>query len=169
VNDREWIQAALQRYETPLLQYAARIAGTSDGARDAVQETFLELVEAERSAVEPRLAPWLFTVCRNKALDLRRKDGTMNASRAEAAELTGERLDPSAAMVQGEERARMAALLARLPEKQQEVLRLKFQGGLSYREIASVTGNSIGNVGFLLHVALRSLRDRLAVEGKVAS
>ncbi len=49
-----------------------------------------------------------------------------------------------------------------LPPKQQEVLRLKFQQGLTYREISQVTQESIGNVGWLLHKGLKSLKERLA-------
>ena len=56
----------------------------------------------------------------------------------------------------------MLTLLEGLPAKQQEVLRLKFQAGLSYKEIQRVTGHSIGNVGYLVHVGLRSLRERLS-------
>ena len=41
--------------------------------------------------------------------------------------------------------------------------RLRLQAGLSYREIAEVTGLTVGNVGFHLHEAVRNLRDTLAV------
>ena len=80
MNDREWVQAALRRHEAPLILYAAKICGSTDRARDAVQDTFLELCAADRRALEPHLAQWLFTVCRNKALDLRRKmsSGTLH-------------------------------------------------------------------------------------------
>ena len=50
-------------------------------------------------------------------------------------------------------------MLARLPENQQEVIRLKFQQGLSYKEISSVTGLSVTNVGFLIHTGLKRLRE----------
>ncbi len=52
-------------------------------------------------------------------------------------------------------------LLSTLPAKQQEVVRLKFQAGLSYREISEVTELSVSNVGFLLHTALATLRESL--------
>jgi RNA polymerase sigma factor (sigma-70 family) len=168
VNQGEWVQAALRRYEAPLILYAARICG-EERARDAVQETFLALCAARRDEVEAHLAAWLFTVCRNAAVDLRRKDEAMkNDPDVPVEEQSGTELDPATAITRGDEHGRVLAVLARLPEKQQEVLRLKFQGGLSYREIASVTGNSIGNVGFLIHVALRALRERLVVEGRVS-
>lgn len=51
--------------------------------------------------------------------------------------------------------------LASLPQGQQEVVRLKFQESMSYREISEVTGHSVSNVGFLLHTALKTLRERM--------
>lgn len=51
--------------------------------------------------------------------------------------------------------------LATLPVNQQEVIRLKFQHGLSYREISDVTKLTVTNVGFLIHVGLKKIRERL--------
>ena len=53
------------------------------------------------------------------------------------------------------------ALLARLPENQQEVIRLKFQHGMSYRQISAITGHSESNVGFLIHSGLKSIRQQM--------
>jgi RNA polymerase sigma-70 factor (ECF subfamily) len=169
VKDRDWIDAALRRYEAPLVLYAAKVCGDVEQARDVVQDTFVELCAVDRSAVEPKLAQWLFTVCRNKALDVRRKDRDMNTGHEDLDQhQTSLDRDPSAALTAEEEHGRVLGLVERLPHKQQEVLRLKFQAGLSYREIAAVTGDSMGNVGFLLHTALHSLRERLAVDGNVS-
>jgi RNA polymerase sigma-70 factor (ECF subfamily) len=71
---------------------------------------------------------------------------------------------PGAALEQADNLARVRALLARLPHKQQEVLRLKFQHGLSYAEIGRVMQESVGNVGWLIHVGLKQLRAELAAE-----
>lgn len=54
--------------------------------------------------------------------------------------------------------SRLLNLLEVLPDNQQEVIRLKFQDDLTYREIAGITGHSISNVGFLLHAGLKRLR-----------
>ena len=56
---------------------------------------------------------------------------------------------------------RAIALLDRLPDNQQEVIRLKFQNDLSYREIADITGHSVSNVGFLLHTGIKRLREMM--------
>jgi RNA polymerase sigma-70 factor (ECF subfamily) len=62
-----------------------------------------------------------------------------------------------------ESQSQLLRLLADLPANQQEVVRLKFQDGLSYRDIAEITGLTSSNVGYLLHVALKRLREQLAV------
>ncbi|MBI5362525.1 MAG: sigma-70 family RNA polymerase sigma factor [Planctomycetes bacterium] len=172
MNDREWIREVLARFEPRLLLYAAKVCG-AERARDVVQETFLELCATERRAVEDRIAPWLFTVCRNKALDALRKENGMDATNdVSVVEPADPAVDPARSLAQGEEHARVLELMTKLPRKQQEALRLKFQGGLSYKEIADVMGETVGNVGFLIHVALKALRERMTgvdVERKVAS
>ena len=49
-----------------------------------------------------------------------------------------------------------------LPDRQREVIRLKFQQGLSYKEISSVTGLSASNVGFLIHTGVKTIRKGLS-------
>ena len=67
------ITGALDRYERVLISYAREITGELESARDAVQETFLRLSRQDVVALKARLRPWLFLVCRNCALDHRRK------------------------------------------------------------------------------------------------
>ena len=68
---------------------------------------------------------------------------------------------PDAVLVAEERQQALLAQIDRLPPNQQEVLRLKFHGGLSYQEISEVTGHSRTNVGFLLHTAITKLRQRV--------
>src|SRR3982074_2486093 len=67
----------LRRYEIPLLQYATRIIGDRERARDVVQETFVALERAQRAQLDHAPAKWLFTVCRNRALNVCRKERRM--------------------------------------------------------------------------------------------
>jgi RNA polymerase sigma factor (sigma-70 family) len=112
-----------------------------------------------------RLSPWLFTVCRNRALDVVRKESRMKLVSQEEIELQASpELSPAAQAEQRETTNEALELIARLPRNQQEVVRLKFQNGLSYQEISEVTRLSVSNVGFLLHTALRTLRQQLQRE-----
>jgi RNA polymerase sigma factor (sigma-70 family) len=163
---RRWLRAVLDRYERPLIRYATRLTGDADRARDVVQDVFIRLCAAERELIADHLAEWLFTVCRNRALDLRRKETRMRRLDDAAVETreSGEPA-PAAVLEDTETAGRLVRLLATLPDNQQEVLVLKFQGGLSYKEIAAVTGQSVGNVGFLIHTGLMTLRELLRAEG----
>lgn len=69
---------------------------------------------------------------------------------------------PAALAARAEDADRLAAALANLPDNQREVLRLKFQSGFSYKQIAEITGHSVSNVGFLIHRGISALRSRLA-------
>ena len=60
------------------------------------------------------------------------------------------------------------AAVGALPERQQEAVRLKFQGELSYKEIAEVMDTTVNNVGVLLHTAIKSIRERLP-SGEIAA
>ena len=72
--------------------------------------------------------------------------------------------DPSRAMERKERFEEVLRFLERLPENQREVIRLKFQGDLSYKEISEVTGLSVSNVGFLIHTGIKRLRSLMGVE-----
>lgn len=155
--DLNWIEPILERYERPLLRYAASLCGSVEEARDVVQDTFLRLARHGRLEAD-HLAPWLFTVCRNRAHDVRRRENRFMPLCDEPPEAACEAPGP-AALLQGKEALeRLGVLLERLSENQREVIRLRFQCDLSYREIAEVTQLGIGNVGFLLHTGLKKLR-----------
>ena len=163
----ESIRAALARYEAPLVRYALGFTDDLETARDVVQDTFLRLCEQPPGAVDGHLARWLFTVCRNRALDVRRRSNRMTTcTETTEAELdrrsaSGAAPTPADAADIRERAANALDLLADLPPNQREVVRLKFQHQMSYQEIADVTSLSVGNIGFLLHTALRTLRLRM--------
>lgn len=157
-TDRAWIEAAVDEFERPLTLYATRLLGNVERGRDVVQDTFLKLWQADRATVEGHLAKWLYTVCRNRALDVRRKEQRMNA-------VDGQTMERETAAPTTPEPASATPILALvdgLPERQQEAVRLKFQGGLSYREIAEVMNTTANNVGVLIHTAVKNMRTRLA-------
>ena len=170
------IPALLDRYERPLVRYAQSIVGDLESARDVVQETFIKLArgggrqEKNASADSAPAAPaarhleaWLFTVTRHRALDHQRKHSRI-VPMPILDDRPSEHPSPAASLEQRETAASLFDLLDALSEHQREVIRLKFQNDLSYREIAEVTQLSVTNVGFLLHTGLKKLRTLLAAQ-----
>ena len=161
IADPDWIQSVLARYEQPLIRYAAHIIRDIERAREVVQDTFLKLCRQKPPPEENRLAPWLYTVCRNAALDVRRKERKMTGIDEARLQQIPTMPQFPARLEQNEQLAEVMQILDTLPPNQKEVLRLKFQGDLSYQEISRITDLSIGNIGFLIHTGLKTIRETL--------
>src|SRR5262245_4361310 len=132
----EWVQAALARHGGALNRYAASITGDADTAPDAVQDTFLRLLRESPENLEGHLAEWLFTVCRNRAIDMQRKLHRLSPLADDAMVVeAGPEPTPAAAAEQRDTVNVMLSALKTLPPRHQELVRLKFQAGLSYEEI----------------------------------
>ena len=152
--------SALERYEASLVRYATAILGDQDRARDVVQDTFLRLCEEQPARIDGYLAQWLFTVCRNRALDNLRKDRRPTPWPVSEA-LDRRQILPAAELENREVLDQILQLVALLPASQREVFLLKFQCDLSYHEISQITGLSVTNVGFLIHTGLKTVRNKL--------
>ena len=155
-----FVQAAVERHQAPLLRYAARLLdGDAERARDVVQDTFMRLMAQPPAQVDGHVAEWLFTVCRNRSLDVLRKEGRMKRfEEGQVERLTAAEPAPGRNLERAEQHEAVRQLIGRLPPNQQEVIRLKFQNGFSYQEISRITSLSTGNVGFILHTAIKALR-----------
>ena len=161
------LTALLRRFELPLLQYATRILGDRDRARDVVQETFVELQRGERQQLDHAPAKWLFTVCRNRALNICRKEKRMTyLDKGILEKQESHDLAPNEHIEREEAAGFLLQIVATLPPRQQEVLQLKFQNDLSYQEISEITKLSVSHVGVLIHTALKTLRARHAVAAR---
>jgi len=160
------LEQLLRRFEIPLLQYATRITGNIERARDVVQETFIKF-QRNGAVVPEKTATWLFTVCRNGALNVCRKEKRMMYLDEEFIEShEDEQPMPFESMEQKEASGFLIMIVATLPPRQQEVLQLKFQNDLSYQQIAEITKTTANSVGVLIHTALKTLRRRYGETAK---
>jgi RNA polymerase sigma factor (sigma-70 family) len=165
-----WVMEAVDLYELPLLRYARRLLGDVDLATDAVQHAFVKLCSESRERLEGRVAPWLFRVCRNRALDHLRHSGREQALLDDPRDTatTGGRAgsrepDPALSTEQADLAARLRTLLEDLPAPQRETIDLWCEG-LTYRQIAEVTGRQEGHVRVLAHRGLSALRSHPLVK-----
>lgn len=164
-HETGFLERTFAEQQAPLTRYAARLLGDPDRARDVVQDTFVKLMAQPPAAVDGHVVEWLFRVCRNRTLDVLRKEQRM--SRFEDGQMervTAPEPRPGRALEEGETQAAILQLIDRLPRNQQEVVRLKFQNGFSYKEISRITELSVGNVGFIIHTAIARLRAEFAAQ-----
>jgi RNA polymerase sigma-70 factor (ECF subfamily) len=135
--------------------------GDDDLAEDLTSATF-EKAWRGRARYRRDLAAfstWLFTIARNVAIDhyrQRRVELPLDDLR-ERADDAGDQ-SPDQLAERHDEFARLGALLAQRPERERELLALKYGAALTNREIARITGLTESNVGTILHRAVSSLR-----------
>ena len=153
----EWIVKALDQHERSLIRYAFWILRDMECAREVVQETFLRLCKEDPVQVSGHLAQWLFTVCRNLSLDTRRKETRM-------APMGQMEVGVAPGLEEKQAVSEILQVVESLPKNQREVIHLKFQCDLSYKEISEITKLSVTNVGFLIHTAVRNIRQQMLSE-----
>jgi RNA polymerase sigma-70 factor (ECF subfamily) len=126
---------------------------------DVVQEAFLKLV---REPVLPaNVVGWLYRVVRNGAISAARSASRRVRRQAEVAARRPRWFEATAE--QGIDAEEAASALEQLPPEQRETLVARVWGGLSFQEIAELTGTSVSTAHRRYQAGLRTLRERLGV------
>ena len=149
-----------------------RMLGSYEEARDISQETFLKAYRALPGFKgESRFSSWLYQIAMNLCRDrLRRGRGRFTVGLevvdTEAARLPA--IQSADSLVACDVRRRVAEAVAELASEHREVLILKEYEGLTFAEIAEVTGLPLSTVKTRLYRALGALRGRLEARGFTA-
>ncbi len=168
VTKRETIEGLFAALESPLLNYALRLAGELSAAEDLVQEAFMRLQAQFNEVREPK--PWLYRTVHNLALNQHRRSRKivpLEPDKPGEPETADPRALPDEQIAHSESLGLMRLTLETLDERSREVIRLKFNENLSYKEISERMGLKIGHVGYLLHHALKAMAEELAKNGVV--
>jgi RNA polymerase sigma-70 factor (ECF subfamily) len=162
-GDPAAFEAIYEAFRPRLFSFLARLSRRRDVAEDLLEETWLRLVSrAPDLTDDTRLGPWLFTVarnlfaswCRHRAVDQSR---ILDFALSWPSALPHE--SPFESAARGETERRLEAGLARLPNRDREVLLLVAGEELSPAEAAAVLGLSPE----ALRKRLQRARERLAV------
>jgi RNA polymerase sigma-70 factor (ECF subfamily) len=143
----------------PAAAYALSITRNRHDAEDAVQQAALRGFERIDTYDAGRpFRGWWFAVLRNCCLEILRR------RRSEATEPLEGRDPPDKAAPPAHRWETLAEALERLAPAHREILRLRYFGALSYRELASALDIPEGTVMSRLHFARRALMDQVSLE-----
>ncbi len=169
----EWetIEQIFAALESPLLSYARRLLGDFSLAEDLVQEAFMKLHAQFQQVRAPQA--WLYRTVHNLAVDHQRRANKIvrfQPSREDedapgANDPTDSQLLPDEQIARWEGIGLVRLVLETLDKRSQELVRLRFDDDLSYKEISGHTGLTVGHVGYLLHHALKAMAAELAKAG----
>ncbi len=179
-GDTEAFRFLVGRHQDTVYGMLLRLVSDSECARDLAQETF---VRAYRSLGgfrgDSRFSTWLVQIAIHAARDHQRSKGRSKVISLSELE---ERRNPEAAiretrsafdpMLQLEERElsqRLQEGLKRLPEGYREVFVMRHMEEMSYEDISTLTGNSVGSLKVRSHRARKLLREYLRDDPKPGS
>lgn len=146
-----------------VFSYVRRRERNREAVEDMVQEVFCRLAAQRPPIPNDRKRAWLYRTARHLLVDRirRRKTEQTALDRIQAASPLADRNTPDRLLIQNEENRQVLNLICQLDPVHQEVVRLKFQEGLSYQEIAEVMSKTKTTVAWLLHESLVRLRQEV--------
>ena len=148
------------------VRYRVRDAATADDITAGIFEAVLVKLHSYRPERAP-FAVWLFAVARNAVNDhlraVKRRRLLWLDDLAEPADGTP---PPEQLAMQDETRSELLAALARLDERERDLLALKFAAGMTNRHIAELTGLGESHVGVIVYRSIRRLRREMESRGQ---
>ena len=156
-GDREAFGLLIRRYEAGLLRFATRMLRSRDAAADAVAESFVRAYRHLASCRDPaRLRTWLYRIVSNRCKSHLARRSVADLPLDEAPPVA-DPADTEAALEQAEQLALVERALARLSAEKREAFVLKHVEGLSYEEMAAVTGERVPTLKMRVHRAREAL------------
>jgi RNA polymerase sigma-70 factor (ECF subfamily) len=169
------MEALVERYHGPVMNFAARFVGHGDPARDIAQEVFIKVIRRlDTFDARADFQTWIFAITANACRDaLRRRKRHREVLEADGPDLcviTDRVADDDVAVAPERLLLRkVGAMPVRravrdLPEPHRTAIILRFFHDMSLKEIAEVCQCSVGTIGSRLHYAIKRLKSALASE-----
>jgi RNA polymerase sigma-70 factor (ECF subfamily) len=154
------LEALFVECEAPLLRYARRLSGDWGTAQEIVQEAFMKLHAQFDAVRQPR--PWLYRTVHNLALNQLRSRKKIVSLDFEVegeprTQPVSESPGPDETLARWEAIEQARLCLQAMDARGRELILMKFEQGLSYKEMSQRTGLTVSNVGYILHHALKQL------------
>ena len=177
VGDTAAMETLFLRYRQSVYSWLLRMTGDAAEAEDIYQDVWLKVIRHAADYRSGNFRAWLWQIVRNKATDRMRKmspslilDSPISAEGESEETIVDQLSDDRAAdaLMQIEEVERQRVVceaIEALPMAQREVVLLRINGELSFKEIADMLAAPIGTVLARMHKAVKSLKDTLAKKG----
>lgn len=146
-----------------LFRFAFRLLGSSEEAKDVVQEVFIKVWNGREQLAEVQnVEAWCMRITKNLSLDrLRQQQRRPTDSIEKGLHILNETLSPYENTEISESMKRIGEMMAGLPEKQRQVMHLRDIEGYTYNEICEILEIDMSQVKVNLFRARNSVREQL--------
>jgi len=161
-QDPDAFAALYRRYLTPVYRYLLVRLGDPQDAEDITSRVFTEALEGiiyQRYRDSGRFAAWLFTIARRRLIDCHRQRSVVSLDEVTLDEAVFSDPDPLDQIQFSDSKTRLNVLISQLDKEKQELMRLRFAGGLSFAEIAALDGKSEAAVKMMVHRVIHWLHE----------
>jgi RNA polymerase sigma-70 factor (ECF subfamily) len=165
LGQRDALEPLVRRYAGPLVGFIRRLVRDPHRSEELFQEVFLAVWQKRGQYQFPRpFKPWLFAIALNKCRADFRKPArlTLEIEADSPATPCSTEVAPAEAAIAGETSELVARAVHELPPQQRTVVALRVWEGLSYEEIAQITGRTEATVRSNMHHGLAALRKAMA-------
>jgi RNA polymerase sigma-70 factor (ECF subfamily) len=163
-SQRAW-RELFEQYSPQLLRMAVLMTGSTDAARDCVQETFVRaldsVVQHQRGTLRTYLSTIAYRLALKENMRLRRL-GPVGVPEPISPDPS-----PLDKAIADERQREVARVLQELPPRHREILVLRLHGDHSYEEIAEITGIPVGTVKSRIFHAVKLARSEMKKRGIV--
>jgi RNA polymerase sigma-70 factor (ECF subfamily) len=152
--------ALARRYQEKIYWHARRMTGNHLDADEIVQQVLLVMFNKLKTfKFQSSLYTWIFRITSTRSLNLIKKRQIQRWIPLDQVSKTGEaKNDIFTKLEEKEKFEQMQKYLAEIPAKQREVFLLRNFEGLSYEEIAKITGRSVGTLKANYHHAFKKIK-----------
>ncbi len=161
-HDPEAFGTLYRHYLAPVYRYLYRRLGNVHQAEDITAQVFTEALEdllAGHYHESGYFSAWLFSIAAHKLADFFRAPSPLELDDLASAESSLQ-----SEVEKNDDQQRLIRLLAQLENEKQELLRLRFSAGLSFAEIAVLTGRSEAATKMAIYRSLTWLREHWEAE-----
>ena len=156
------VTCLLRRYQSSVYGYLVRLLGHAADAEDAAQETFVRAVKGlARYRERGQFKSWLYRIAYREGMRALRRRGRREASVEDLAHVP-EAVDPGPRapdlLDREERRTVLAEAVERLPPAEKQVVLMRTEMGLTFREIADAMCCPLGTALGRMHSASKKLK-----------
>ena len=159
-GDRQAYALLVDEYKSPIYNLAYRMTGNLEDADDLTQETFIRAYQyLWRYDTSRKFFTWLYTLALNLIRNHFKKNKYNKSSEELSANLLADKNpSPETELIETQE---ISVYLLRLEDESRALLIMKFHQGLTFEEIAQITGKSLSAVKMRIYRGLEKLKELL--------
>lgn len=159
-RDRAAFADLFDHFAPRVKAYLMRSGSNAEAAEELMQEAMLTVWRRAESfdASQASVATWVFTIARNKRIDVYRRNSRPDVDMNDPALVPDPEQQPDDALADQQESGVLRRAMAELPDEQAEMLRMAFYEDKAHSEIAEETGLPLGTVKSRLRLAIGRMR-----------